>query len=355
MSGREMSTDRDSRTECDQRDTSLAAGSTGLLTIDDLTADEEFGAIISAINTAMDEFVQNLYGEPASLYEAARHLLVAGGKRLRSLIVLLATQAVGGDIEDALPFAVAMELVQTASLLHDDVIDDDVLRRGVETAHRKFGTRIAILAGDLLVAEAMSLIGERATPELLAMIGKAGIMLCEGEASDLLMEITDSESVSVRRYLAMAERKTASLLRVAAGVGAVVGGGTTEQRDALMEYARKIGLAFQIRDDVLNLTSTPDVTGKSVLSDLKWKTSNYVVIHCLEHCSQPVREECLRALGSNSYEDVLRVLEESGSIAHANEVAWRLAREAKAVLRGADLQKKHLLERLADFVVLRAH
>ena len=115
-----------------------------------------------------------------------------------------------------MPFAVAIELVQTASLIHDDVIDDDLLRRGVETTHRKHGTRIAILAGDLLIAEAIALIGERASPDLLSMLGKAGIMLCEGEASDMLMEVTDPEAVTVNEYLGMAESKTASLLKVAA-------------------------------------------------------------------------------------------------------------------------------------------
>ncbi|MGQ4871796.1 MAG: polyprenyl synthetase family protein [Candidatus Thorarchaeota archaeon] len=310
---------------------------------------------MSLVNRAIDEFIERENGEPEVLYEAAKHLLRAGGKRLRSLIVILSCEAVGGDPKAVLPFAVAVELVQTASLMHDDIVDDDVLRRGVETAHKKFGTRIAVLAGDLLVAQAIRLIGEMASPELLAMVGKGGVLLCEGEASDMLMDVAETDTVSTEDYLRMIQRKTASLMRVAAGVGVLIGDGTEKEKEALMEYAEKLGMAFQIRDDVLNLTVSTDVTGKSMLSDLEWKRSNYVLVHCLENAPEPLRECCVEALNRGNLEEVLRVVDESGSIRHADELARRYAQEAKEAIRPHNFPVGHLLEIIADFVVERTH
>ena len=323
--------------------------------IETLMRDPEIRDRMKIIDDAINDFIESQNGSPEVLYEAARYLLRAGGKRLRSLIVLLSCEAVGGDIKNVLPFAIAVELVQTASLIHDDVIDDDVLRRGVETAHRKFGTRIAVLAGDLLVAQAIRLIGDMASPELLSMVGQGGILMCEGEASDMLMEVDKPRSISTQDYLKMIERKTAALMRVAAGVGALIGGGTLEQREALMDYANSIGMAFQIQDDVLNLTVSSDITGKSMLSDLKWETSNFVLVHCIENAPATIKEQCLRSLRNGDIEGVLRLVEASGSIRFAEDLARKFAEDAKRIIDGHEFQTRDLLKRIADFVVLRSH
>ncbi|MEM4735177.1 MAG: polyprenyl synthetase family protein, partial [Candidatus Thorarchaeota archaeon] len=135
----------------------------------------------------VDDRIRALFSggqDPDILYEAARHLLLAGGKRIRSLLTLMSCQAVGGAPEEALPLAVALELVQTASIIHDDIIDGDTQRRGVEATHVRFGTKMAILAGDLLVGLALREIARLSKPLILRELGEIGIAMCEGEIRD---------------------------------------------------------------------------------------------------------------------------------------------------------------------------
>ncbi|MCF2138378.1 MAG: polyprenyl synthetase family protein [Candidatus Thorarchaeota archaeon] len=329
--------------------------SSGHVFLRELKRDSEIAKRMELINDAINRFIDDLQGEPKELYETASYLLRAGGKRLRSLITVLSCEAVGGDPQDVMPFAIAVELVQTASLIHDDIIDDDILRRGVETTHKKFGSRIAVLAGDLLVAQAIHLIGKMAHPELLRLAGHGGILLCEGEVSDMLMGETDPTYLTTEDYLKMIERKTAALMRVAAGVGVLVGGGSDEEKTALMDYAEAIGMAFQIRDDILNLTAPQDVTGKSMLTDLKWERSNFVLVHCLETVPKNLRDQCVKALQDTKIDEVLRIIEENGSIEFANERAMEYAERAKESIREHAFSIGPLLEKIADFVVLRGH
>ncbi|MHA1771543.1 MAG: polyprenyl synthetase family protein [Candidatus Thorarchaeota archaeon] len=327
----------------------------GQVFLKELERDPEIAGRMYLINDAINRFIDDLRGEPKILYDAASYLLRAGGKRLRSLITILSCEAVGGDPLDVMPFAIAVELVQTASLIHDDIIDDDTLRRGVETTHKKFGSQLAVLAGDLLVAQAIHLIGKMGHPELMRLAGHGGILLCEGEVSDMLMGKTDPTHLTIADYLKMIERKTAALMRVAAGVGVLVGGGNDDEKTALMDYAEAIGMAFQIRDDVLNLTAPQDITGKSMLTDLKWERSNFVLVHCLETAPEDLRVQCVKALQDINIEEVLRIIEVNGSIEFANEKAQEYAERAKDAIRRHRFSIEPLFEKIADFVVTRAH
>ncbi|MFW9933118.1 MAG: polyprenyl synthetase family protein, partial [Candidatus Thorarchaeota archaeon] len=170
--------------------------------LNDLLQDEKVKRRLERINQEIESYL-GTDGEPKILYDTAKHLLKAGGKRLRSLLVVLCCEAVEGDIEKALPYAVATEFAQTASLIHDDVIDEDALRRGVESAHEKFGHKMAILAGDLLVAQAVKMIGKYATADLMVQIAEGGIRMCEGEAADMLMQADNPEVMTKDNYLDM--------------------------------------------------------------------------------------------------------------------------------------------------------
>ncbi|NHJ15063.1 MAG: polyprenyl synthetase family protein [Candidatus Thorarchaeota archaeon] len=322
-------------------------------TLEKFLEKEELQSLMALVNIEIAKFVEQLEGEPKPLYDAARYLLAAGGKRLRSLVVLLACKAVGGRIENALPHAVATEIVQTASLIHDDLIDEDGIRRGVETAHRKFGAKMAILAGDLLIAKAVKMFGEYGTPELLANLGSSGTNMVEGEAADLIMSTANFEKISIQEYLYMVGLKTASFMKEAARVGAVAGDASAEQVQALMGFAEQLGFAFQIKDDILNITSTQDILGKPVLSDLKERRCNYVLIHAFENSTDEERRTHLRSLETGDLSRVYSLIERKRSLEAAQELASAYVERAKIHLAHTELQNSELLITLAEYTVSR--
>ncbi len=307
---------------------------------------------LTLIENSINNFVKTLDGHPERLYEAARHILTAGGKRIRPLVVLLACDAVGGDTIEALPFALAAELIHTASLLHDDVIDDDRTRRGVDTSHLEFGRRMAVIAGDLLVAKAIQTVGERASPEVIARLGSSGVRMCEGEASDLLAE--ERMVVSMDDYLNLIGLKTAAFIREAAWVGATVGGGSTAQQEALSIYGEMLGYAFQIRDDILNVIGPEERLGKPTLSDLKKKRGNVLLVYALEMSSPREKKTYIGEIEKGNIDYALSLIESTGAVDHAMGLGRRYVERAKSALASVDLRYRDLLG-LADFIIERWH
>jgi geranylgeranyl pyrophosphate synthase len=326
-----------------------------MTSVEDLLSDDSLQTRMTLIDQEMKRFLDKYRGEPSILYDAAHHLLLAGGKRLRSLITLLSCEAVGGDVQKVLPFALAMELLQTASLVHDDIIDEDLMRRGVETTHKKFGAKIAVLAGDLLIAQAVEIIGEQATPELLVHLGRGGIRMTEGEALDFLMCEDSPTSFNRQRYLKVIEHKTATFMREAARVGALVGGASEEQKQALTKYGEMLGFGFQIRDDILDVIASLQVAGKTVQSDLKGRRCNYPLVHALEVSSESERQTGVEALKEGDLAPVLQLIDETKAVHHATELAKTYVERAKSALEVVDLKNDKLLNKVADFVLERIH
>lgn len=323
--------------------------------VEDLLSDDSFHSRMKLIDNEMKRFLDSYRGEPSVLYDAAHHLLLAGGKRIRSLITLLCCEAVGGDVKEVLPFALATELLQTASLIHDDIIDEDLLRRGVRTAHDKFGAKIAILAGDLLVAQAIQLVGERATPELLMHLGRGGVRMCEGEALDFMMCNENPESFTRQKYLRVIEYKTATFMKEAARIGAIVGGASEAQKEALSKFGEMLGFAFQIRDDILDVTATQQVARKTVQSDLMGKRCNYPLVHALEVSPESERQLGLKGLEEGDLGPVLQLIEDTQAIHHAVELTRTYVQRAKTALNKANVKDERLLCKIADFVMQRIH
>lgn len=308
---------------------------------------------IHIVSQIMNDFIQNNQGEPEILYKAANHLLIAGGKRFRSLLSVIACEAVGGDPKAAAPIALAEELLQTASLIHDDMIDKDNYRRNVETVHRKYGNQVAIIAGDLLIAQAIRLIGMHGTLELITNVGLGGIKMCEGEVADYIYVADEDNPLSTTEYLLMIESKTVAFIREAVRSGASFGNASKEQLDVLIEYGTNLGYAFQIRDDILDITASARGTGKSVLSDLKKRGINYLLIHALEVVSEKRRKQCLQELSAGNIKDALNLIKETEAIQHAEELAETYVIQAKNALKEIDLNEKDLFEVLADYAVKR--
>ncbi len=288
-------------------------------------------------------------GEPETLYKTAQHLLHAGGKRIRSLLTALSCEAVGGTFEQALPFAVATEFVQTASLIHDDVIDEDDTRRGVESTHKKYGNRMAIIAGDLLIAEAIKIVSQFASPELMRMVADAGVKMCEGEASDILMYFTTPKMLTKESYFEIVQRKTVSFMRAATKIGGLVGEATEEQLKILDSFGEQMGYAFQIRDDILDVIASANTTGKTVHSDLKGSKTNYVLIHALNLCTESEAEKCMDNLNDGNIEFALDLIRRTKAVAHASALAQEYVERAKDAITDKGLKNEELLCALADY------
>jgi len=237
--------------------------------------------------------------EPAPLAEQVRHVVLSGGKRVRPMITLLTCEAVGGETEDALDFAVAIELIHSASLVVDDVIDDSDTRRGTDSAWAAFGYGPALIASDGLLGEAFSLLlaDERATE----IVSQAMIELGEGEAIELAaVPETDEE------YLGLARRKTGALFRAAAQLGAVAADAEDGTIEAVGEYAEDVGVAFQIRDDVLDATADADALGKPAGRDAAMERPSIVQVtdQSPEEANEQAREHADDALTALSLVEI---------------------------------------------------
>lgn len=230
----------------------------------------------------------------ARLQEAMRYSLLAGGKRIRPVLVLEACRICGGEVEKALPFACALEMIHTYSLIHDDLpaMDNDDLRRGRPTNHKEFGEAAAILAGDALLTEAFFALSQAELPPdrivqavacLSAQAGHLGMV--GGQALDM-----EEKKRTVPELEQLQSLKTGALLQAAAELGCIAAGGTPQQRQGLRVYAEKLGRAFQIRDDMLDVMGEQAQLGKPIGSDAELGKSTFAALLGLEACAGLVEE-----------------------------------------------------------------
>ena len=263
------------------------------------------------MNKTMQRYVDLIEGylttcfssrEPQQLlFESMRYSLLAGGKRLRPVLVMAFCELCGGDAERALPFAAAMEMVHTYSLIHDDLpcMDNDTLRRGKPTSHVVYGECTATLAGDALQAAAFSTLLRAGLParrlvdaaaELAFAAGEKG--MCGGQILDMQGE---GRSLSVEELSQIHDLKTAAMIRASARIGVICGGGSERQLAAAEKYACGVGLAFQIRDDILDIISTTEELGKPVGSDRESGKSTFATVLGIPRCEEIIEEETQKA------------------------------------------------------------
>lgn len=283
----------------------------------------DFDAYLAERRALVENFLERCVPSedtpPETISRAVRYSLFAGGKRLRPILVLAAAETVGGRIEDALPAAAAFEMIHTYSLIHDDLpaMDDDSLRRGKPTSHVVFGDAIAILAGDALQTHAFRVLAEGDTPisaerrlravALLADASGAGGMV-GGQVADLEAEgrPIDADGLDfIHRH------KTGALIRAASEVGAVVGGGDDDDIVHLARYGEAVGLAFQIIDDILDVTGSAETLGKSAGKDEKAGKATYPQVHGIDNARARASELVERAL-----EELASFENRAGPLAH---------------------------------------
>ncbi len=222
--------------------------------------------------------------EPRSLYEPIRYAMEGNGKRLRPILLLLTCDALKGPVEEALPAAAAVELMHNFTLVHDDIMDHDATRRGRPTVHCKWDNETALLAGDGLVALAYRSLLNTRSPNLprLAQVFTDGIIeLCEGQALDRDFERRDD--ITMPHYLDMIMRKTARLLSICTEMGALVAAANEAQVKLFRQFGEHLGLAFQIQDDLLDITVSQDILGKDFGSDVKRRKRTFLYVHAMTH------------------------------------------------------------------------
>ncbi|HEY9640003.1 MAG TPA: farnesyl diphosphate synthase [Coleofasciculaceae cyanobacterium] len=249
------------------------------------------------IEQALDQAIPELY--PETLYKAMRYSLLGGGKRLRPILCLASCELVGGTVAMALPTACALEMIHTMSLIHDDLpaMDNDDYRRGKLTTHKVFGDDIAILAGDALWALAFEWIASQTSDvpaervvRVIAHVGHAiaATGLVGGQVADL--EAEGKSDLSLEQLNFIHTHKTGALLETAVVSGAMLGGAAEADLTRLSNYAKKIGLAFQIVDDILDITATQEVLGKTVGKDLKVQKATYPSFWGLEESQKQANQ-----------------------------------------------------------------
>ena len=270
----------------------------------------EFEKARALVETRLETlFTKNVPDE--NLAEAMRYSLLAGGKRIRPVLVLQFAKAAGGNMEDAVDAACAVEMLHTYSLIHDDLpcMDDDDLRRGKPTNHVVYGECTAVLAGDALQAECFKILAnstlpaERAVKMVQFLSNAAGLMgICGGQALDIAGE---GKSLTAEEITKIHSLKTASLLVACAKMGVAAAGGSEKQIKAAEAYAENLGIAFQIRDDVLDVISTTEELGKPVGSDNENEKSTFVTLFGLDKCRELVAEKTKAAISAveDAFED----------------------------------------------------
>lgn len=241
---------------------------------------KEFLSLYESNRKKVDIVLKNsLKGKkPGSLYEPALYITESGGKRLRPLLVLLSARAAGGKFKDVYNAAAAVECLHNFTLVHDDIMDNADLRRGIPTLHKKYDMSTAILAGDILLAAAYNFLLKdiKNKTEILNKFTQALIDVCEGQSMDKIFET--QEEVSVKEYISMITKKTAALAEMCCVIGSRLGGGSEKVINALGKYGRNLGIAFQIQDDLLDVIGTEPEFGKMPGSDLVEGKKTYLFV-----------------------------------------------------------------------------
>ena len=320
------------------------------------TAREVFDLLRDDLVAIEQELGRDAASSVSTITEIAEYLREGGGKRIRPTVLLLAAHMLGYSGPSAIKLGTVVEMVHTATLVHDDIIDGADTRRGRPSANTKWGIEKCVLAGDWLYMQAFRVALEEQNLRVLELLISLTQQMVEGE----LLQIQKlGKAVSEAEYYDLIYRKTACLFMTSMRLGAVLAGATEAQENNMATYGRAVGLAFQIVDDVLDLTATEEVLGKPVANDLREGKATLAVIHSIDHGTATDRQTIQRVLDDRSFENVSRgeiqkILERNGSVAYAMSVADRYAEQSRAALASLpDSEFKRALLWMPDFVVAR--
>ncbi|KTD51376.1 octaprenyl diphosphate synthase IspB [Legionella quinlivanii] len=307
-----------------------------------------------AVNSLIIDKIQSQVG----LIEDLSHYIVqSGGKRLRPLLLLLASRACGYEGRDHIPLAAMIEYFHTATLLHDDVVDESTLRRGRETANEIWGSKASILVGDYLFTQSVQLMVNVHNWSVLHLLADTSHQISCGEVKQLVNK--HNSSLTVKDYYDVIRAKTALLFAAAASIGAILSNAGEPLEKALYAYGLHLGNAFQLIDDALDYCADSKTIGKNIGDDLADGKATMPLLHALEHSNpeqQQIIRESLQTGNRDKLEAILEIIEETESIAYTKQCA---AEEVNHALSALDIlpasQYKTALVELAEFAINRNH
>jgi octaprenyl-diphosphate synthase len=318
----------------------------------------EIQALVADDMREVDALIRRrLASDVLLINQIGEHIIAAGGKRLRPALLLIAAGALGYEGGDRHQLAAVIEFIHTATLLHDDVVDESDLRRGRETANALWGNAASVLVGDFLYSRSFQLMVELERPAVMRILADTTNAIAEGEVLQLLhVHNPDTDEAA---YLRVVERKTAVLFAAATRLGAVLAGADAATEQALHTYGMQLGYAFQIADDVLDYQGDAVALGKNLGDDLAEGKATLPLIHAIAH-SAPTQRERLREIivhgDSGAFDEVLAAIRACDGLGHATQRARTYAAAAEQALVGLpETAWLAALRGLARYAVQRGH
>jgi octaprenyl-diphosphate synthase len=302
------------------------------------------------------EFGRDTVAGVEAITEIGEYLRGGGGKRIRPALLLLSSKLFNYQGRGAIRLGAVVEIIHTATLVHDDIIDEARTRRGRPAANTQWGNSKCVLAGDWLYMQAFKIAVQERNFRILDTLIELTQQMVEGE---LLQMEKLGKLISLDEHFDLIYRKTACLFSVCMRMGGILGGATREQEESLAQYGHDLGMAFQITDDVLDLTASENVLGKPVASDLREGKVTMAVIHALEQCTASERKQIETVLDERAFDgvthtEILKILEKYDSLEAANTRALQFAELARnAICSFPDSEIKRALLWAPEFVVAR--
>lgn len=307
---------------------------------------------------------KELNGDPKQLYDAASHLIIHGGKRLRPYLVLKSCQMLGGKQSDAISAASAVEMIHNFTLVHDDIMDNDEMRHGVTTTHKKFDIPLAILAGDVLYSKAYNTISSKSklssnyTTELVSKLSKACIKICEGQVDDI--KFAENKKIPTEKeYVKMIEKKTAVLFEVSCAMGAICAKRKQKDVKNLSAFGRNLGIAFQITDDLIGIIGDSKITKKPVGNDIREGKKSLPIILAIKKARDQNRAKIMRVFGNSGASKqqinlAVNVIRSLGVEKEVRDIALKYAQRAEKSISSYTGSAKNEIAGLLNFVTKRS-
>ncbi|MGQ0800935.1 MAG: polyprenyl synthetase family protein [Pseudomarimonas sp.] len=316
----------------------------------------EIQALVAADMRDVDALIRRrLASDVLLINQVAEHIIAAGGKRLRPVLLLLAARSLGFTGATAHQLAAVIEFIHTATLLHDDVVDESDLRRGRKTANALWGNAASVLVGDFLYSRSFQLMVELEQLPVMRILADTTNAIAEGEVLQLLhVHNPDTDEAA---YLRVVERKTAVLFAAATRLGAVLAGAAPDIQQALHNFGLNLGFAFQIADDVLDYTADPQALGKNLGDDLAEGKATMPLIHALRHSPEAVKQrlrEIIEQGDASAFPEALAAIRACGGIEYSRQLASSYAERAMAaIVNLSDSTALDALRGLANYSVAR--
>ena len=307
---------------------------------------------------------KELNGNPKQLYDAASHLIIHGGKRLRPYLVLKSCQMLGGKQSDAISAASAVEMIHNFTLVHDDIMDNDEMRHGVTTTHKKFDIPLAILAGDVLYSKAYNTISSKSklssnyTTQLVSKLSKACIEICEGQVNDI--KFAENKKIPTEKeYIKMIEKKTAVLFEVSCAMGAICAKRKQKDVKNLSVFGRNLGIAFQITDDLIGIIGDSKITKKPVGNDIREGKKSLPIILAIKKARGQNRTKIMRVFGNSGASKqqinlAVNVIRSLGVEKEVRDIALKYAQRAEKSISSYTGSAKNEMAALLSFVTKRS-